>query len=111
MVFYEGCIRDFEECDCDCHTNPNKKHVGDCCNLCRWCGKNIALGELAHEEGCKKKNRAELKTLLIGVAKKALPDFPDELIDKFVEEFLFQHESDLLRPKKSEPDVCDAGDA
>lgn len=34
---------DVDECDCDCHANPDAiMHMIPCCHTCKYCGKRIA---------------------------------------------------------------------
>ena len=32
-----------EECNCDCHTNPDIVHCAPCCAECCYCGKRIKM--------------------------------------------------------------------
>lgn len=32
---------DFEECTCECHTNPRIKHIVACCFTCNKCEKRV----------------------------------------------------------------------
>lgn len=42
-----------EECDCDCHDNPNIRHVMACCSSCQHCGRPVKSFELkGHEQKC-----------------------------------------------------------
>lgn len=50
----------YDECDCDCHRNPNMRHCGPCCQPCPKCGKNIR--DLFYEDHVKecKENKPTL---------------------------------------------------
>ena len=38
---YKMSIKDFEECDCECHKNSNIRHADSCCFTCPHCKKSI----------------------------------------------------------------------
>lgn len=56
MVMEGGCVRDFEECDCDCHRIEGVMHVVACCFRCPHCGRNIAGEWYLHKERCKEQS-------------------------------------------------------
>ncbi len=49
MVMEGGCVRDFEECNCECHRIEGIMHVVACCWRCHKCGMNIAVSREMHE--------------------------------------------------------------
>ena len=51
-----GCVRDFDECDCNHHVVsrlPGVTICCQCCFACKHCGKNIkSFRHTAHEKEC-----------------------------------------------------------
>lgn len=41
-----------EQCDCDCHRNPQIQHFAPCCAVCGKCGLRFSKGFDAHERSC-----------------------------------------------------------
>lgn len=39
-----NCQHYFEECDCECHTDPGVMHCAPCCDTCPKCGAHIKFG-------------------------------------------------------------------
>lgn len=48
------CMKDFDECDCECHDlGGAMSHIVACCGACPHCEKNIAFWALeSHTENC-----------------------------------------------------------
>ena len=53
---------DFEECYCECHTNPDYHHITSCCLKCPICKKHITKSCFnGHIEKCRSKYEKEMK--------------------------------------------------
>ena len=49
--------KDFDECRCRCHKDPDYNHVAPCCRQCSICGKYINLIDYeTHFRRCSKKD-------------------------------------------------------
>lgn len=59
-----SCQIDFEICTCDCHSNPNVRHVMACCYVCPHCGNNIERAFYTdHVNRCKRETENLLEEL------------------------------------------------
>ncbi len=68
--------RDFEICDCECHTDPSVVHIMPCCEKCPHCGGNIVIAFYdEHVAKCTRKPTQEQKNSII--PDKGEPPFPD----------------------------------
>ncbi len=52
---FDRFVRDFEECDCECHATREINHFVPCCHACQYCGKRIrGFSAELHEASCPK---------------------------------------------------------
>lgn len=54
--------KDFEECNCKCHTNSSIKHIMACCWKCPNCGKHILF--IFQNEHMKKCNLKQFDNII-----------------------------------------------
>lgn len=66
-----SALYSFDECHCQCHTNPSMHHCMPCCHTCPHCGKNIKTGIFyeSHVEHCEKEQK-EFKEMVEGILSK-----------------------------------------
>lgn len=61
-----SCVRDFDECYCDCHNNKNIKHIVACCTKCNICYSRIKSFSNfdKHYEKCSKDFDKQMETMM-----------------------------------------------